>query len=189
MTRLCVPDYGLPGAQSRALVSYQVVGVESLVAGIHQVNGPGLGIAVILCCEQIAIGRGGIYTDQDRVVAVEYLVMQTNPNLGEVLGLVDVSGALRSLLMELVYAAKADGDAQNVAHEFHHATVGGATNEGEGKNDLTQPRFGDRKIKQNRVICSGGSKGIVDRLKCPILLLVDEFSTDVILGCQVTDVD
>jgi hypothetical protein len=32
------------------------------------------------------------------------------------------------------------------------------TNEGEGQNDLAQPRFGNRKIKQDIVIFSGGSK-------------------------------
>ena len=50
---------------------------------------------------------------------------------------------------------------------------------GESQNDLAQPRFGDRKIEQDLVICSGASKGIVDRFKSQILLLVDELAADV----------
>ncbi len=34
--------------------------------------------------------------------------------------------------MQVVCAAHADGHAQNVAHEFHHATVGAMANQSEG---------------------------------------------------------
>ncbi|SDA19763.1 hypothetical protein SAMN05216315_11237 [Nitrosospira sp. Nsp18] len=103
----------------------------------------------------------GINTYQYRVVAMEDFVMKSNQNLGEVLGLVDVCGALSGDLMQVVYAAHADGDAQNVAHEFHHATVGAVANECEGKSDLTQPYFGHREVKQNSIITSRLSKGIL----------------------------
>ena len=151
-------------------------------------DGPGVSIPIILSSEQIAVGRVGIDSHQDRLVAVEDFVVQSNPNLGQVLGCVDGSCELSSELMQVVHAAHADGYTQNVAHEFHHATVGTVTNEGEGQNDLAQPRFGDRKIEQDLVICSRGSKGIVDRFKRQILLLVDELATDVVIGCQTADV-
>jgi prepilin-type processing-associated H-X9-DG protein len=43
--------------------------------------------------------------------------------------------------------AHADGHAQNVAHEFHNATVGAVADQREGQNDLMQPLFGDWKGK------------------------------------------
>jgi hypothetical protein len=46
------------------------------------VDGPGIGIAVLCCGEQIAVGRLGIDAHQDRFVAMKDFVVQTNPNLG-----------------------------------------------------------------------------------------------------------
>lgn len=42
------------------------------------------------------------------------------------------SRALVSELMQVMYAAHADGHAQNVAHEFHHTTVGAMAGQREG---------------------------------------------------------
>lgn len=114
--------------------------------------------------------------------------MQSYTNAGNILALVDLARALGSELMQVVNAAHADGYTQNVAHEFHHATVGAVANECEGQDDLTQPRFGDWKIKQNILICAGWSKDLLQRLNCQVLLLVDKLTTDVVLGCQVADV-
>lgn len=58
--------------------------------------------------------------------------MQSNTNAGKILGSIDLTGAPGSQLMQVVYTARADGHAQNVAHEFHHATVGAVANEREG---------------------------------------------------------
>lgn len=85
-------------------------------------------------------------------------------------------------------AAHANSNAQNAAHESHYSTVGALADKSEGQDDLTQRRFGDRKMEQNLVIRSGGSKGIVHRVKCPILLLQDKLSTDVVPGYQVADI-
>jgi hypothetical protein len=129
---LVLPNNDLTGAQSRALVSYQIVRIKSLVTGVKQVNGPGIGIAVLCSSEQITVGGARINAHQHWFVAVEDFVVQTNPDLGEVLGSVNVYSAPSSDLMQVVYAALADRDAQNVAHEFHHATVGAVADESEG---------------------------------------------------------
>jgi hypothetical protein len=51
MAGLVLPDKGLTRTQSRALISDQVVRVESLVTSVQQVNGPGIGIAVLCSSE------------------------------------------------------------------------------------------------------------------------------------------
>ncbi len=85
-----------PPVQSRALVSEQVVRVEALVTSVQQMDGPGIGIAVLCGSEKIAVGGVGINAHQNRLIAVENIVTQTNPNPGEVLGFVNVCGALSS---------------------------------------------------------------------------------------------
>ena len=130
----------------------------------------------------------GVNAHQDRVVAVEDFVMQSNPNLGEVLGLLDVCGALSSGLMQVVYATHADGDDQNVAHEFHHATVGAVANECEGKSDLVQPRFGHREVEQDIIITSRWGECLFQRELSLCLLLVDKLAADHILSGEVADV-
>ena len=137
----------MPGAKTRPPVSYRLVGIEALVTGIQQMDSPGVGTAVILGREQIAVGRVGIDTGQDGLVALEDFVMQSNTNRRELLRAVDCTGALSGHLMQVVYAAHADGHAQNVAHEFHNATVGAVADQREGQNDLMQPLFGDWKGK------------------------------------------
>ena len=127
-------------------------------------------------CLQHAYARTAARAEQLKAEGVKY------PNLGEILGLIEFSRAPGSQLMQVVYAALADGHAHNVAQEFHHTTVGAAANEREGQADLTQPGFGDWKIEQNLIVCGAWRKGVVERLKRPILLLVDELSTDVVLG-------
>jgi len=114
MARLALPDNGLPGAQSCPLISNHVVGIESLITGVQQMDSPGVGVAVILCGEQIAVGRVGIDTGQDGLIALEDFVRQSNTNAGKVLGSVDLTGAPGSQLMQVVYTARADGHAQNV---------------------------------------------------------------------------
>jgi len=61
--------HGLPGAQSCPLVSYRIVGIEALVTAIQQMDSPGIGVAVILCGDQIAVGQVGIDTGQDGLIA------------------------------------------------------------------------------------------------------------------------
>src|SRR5450830_213678 len=119
MARLALPDNGLHGAQSCPLVSYRIVGIEALVTGVQQMDGPGVGVAVTLGGEQIAVGRVGIDTGQDGLVALEDFVMQSHTNRREILRAVDCTRAASSHLMQVVNAALADGYSQNVTHEFH----------------------------------------------------------------------
>ena len=119
----------MPGAKTRPPVSYRLVGIEALVTGIQQMDSPGVGTAVILGGEQIAVGRVGIDTGQDGLVALEDFVMQSNTNRRELLRAVDCTGALSGHLMQVVNAAFANRYSQNVTHEFHHAPVGAMTDE------------------------------------------------------------
>lgn len=99
MARLALPDNGLPGAQSCPLVSYRIVGIEALVTGVQQMDGLGVGVAVTLGGEQIAVGGVGIDTGQDGLVALEDFVMQSHTNRRDILRAVDCTRAASSHLM------------------------------------------------------------------------------------------
>jgi hypothetical protein len=134
------------------------------------------------------LGRVGIDTGQDGLVALEDFVMQSCTNGGNILALVDLTRALGGELMQVVNAAHADGYTQNVAHEFHHATVGVVANECEGQDDLTQPRFGDWKIKKTSSSAQAGAKTSCSACTARFFCWLDKLTTDVVLGCQVADV-
>jgi hypothetical protein len=56
----------------------------------------------VLCsAKQIAVGGAGVNAHQNRLVAVEYFVMQSNPNLGEVLCCVDGTCTLSGQLIQV----------------------------------------------------------------------------------------
>ena len=99
----------------------------------------------------------GIDPHQNRFVAIENFVMQSITDTGKILDSIDLTGAPGSQLMQVVYTARADGHAQNVAHEFHPATAGAVGDQREGKSDLMQPSFGHKEVKQNNIITTSRS--------------------------------
>ena len=113
---------------------------------------PGIGVPVLCGSEQIAVGEVGIDAHQNRFVAIENFVMQSIANAGKILGSIDPTGAPGSQLMQVVYTARADAHAQNVAPGFYPSTVGAVGDQREGKSDLMQPSFGHREVKQNNNI-------------------------------------
>src|SRR5450830_838729 len=53
---------------------------------------------------------------------------------------------------------------------------------------LVEPGLGDGQVKQHGIVWRSRSKGLVQRDSGFVLLLIDKFATDLVLGCQAVDV-
>jgi hypothetical protein len=104
---------------------------------------PGVGVAMGLDRQEIAIGRAGTDAGQHRHGALEEFVVQAHANGRQVLLLVEDSRCLRSRLQYLVDAANTDRDAQQVTQELNHPTNRAAANQRQRDNHLAQPDLGD----------------------------------------------
>jgi len=82
VARRVAPGGPLPSAQALPGVGDRVVGPQSLRGGIQQMHAPGVGVTMLLCCQNVAVGRVGIDAGQHRRGALEELVMQIHTNAG-----------------------------------------------------------------------------------------------------------
>lgn len=109
MTALVAPGGLLSGAQSLTCIGDRVVGIQTLLRSVEQMNAPEVGVAMFGCGKQIAVGRPGVDTGKHWLAALEYFVVQADTNCRQVLIAVDDAGLLRSRLMHVVNGAIADG--------------------------------------------------------------------------------
>ena len=147
MTGLVTPGGLLSGAQSLARVGDGVIGIQTLLESIEQMNSPGVGVAMFNCGKQIAVARPGVDTGEHGLRAMENFVVQADANWRQVDAAVDGAGLPRCRLMNIVDGALADAHAQQVAHQFHHATIRAVTDEGQTQRQLAQPRLGNGQLE------------------------------------------
>jgi hypothetical protein len=106
-------------------------------------HAPGVGVAVLLRGQEIAIGRLGADAGQNRLSAVEKLIVQPGANARQVLRAVDHAGLLRGRVEHVVDGADADRPAQHVTHEFDNAEIRTAAHQCQCDDHLAQPSLGD----------------------------------------------
>ncbi len=80
MAQRVAPCSLLPGAQAVSCIGDRMVRIEPLLGRVEQVHAPGVGVAVVLRSQQVAIGRRGIDTGQHGRGTLEDLVMQAHAN-------------------------------------------------------------------------------------------------------------
>ena len=91
----------LTGTQATARVGNGRLGIETLIDQIEQTGAPGYGVAMLLQTEQVAVGRGRVDTDEDRLASLENFVVGTDADTGQIAPAVDLapgSTALRTIL-------------------------------------------------------------------------------------------
>jgi len=128
----------LPGIGDR------IVRIEPLLGGIQQMHAPGVSVAVALRRQQVAVGRRRIDTGQHGRGTVEDLVTQAHANAGQVLVVVDDARLPCGRLQDVVNAAHADGQAQQVTQELDDAAIRAAADQRQPDDHLAQPGLGDR---------------------------------------------
>ena len=80
----------LAGTQGLAAVRNGRLGGKTLVGQLQQTHAPGVGIAMLLGAEQVAVGGLGVAAGQDRHVGLEDLVVGADADGGEILLVVAV---------------------------------------------------------------------------------------------------
>jgi hypothetical protein len=99
VTGLVAPGRLLSCAQTLARIGDRMVGIQSLLCSVEQMNAPGVGVAMFGRGKQIAVGRSGVDTGEHRLGALEDFVMQADTNLRQILAAVDCAGLLRGRLV------------------------------------------------------------------------------------------
>src|SRR5471030_1254382 len=92
-------------------------------------SAPGVGVAMFGCGKQVAVSRPGIDAGQHGLGTLEDFVVQAHTNRRQVLAPVDFASLSRGRLMHIVNGALADRHAQQIAHQFHDATIGAVADE------------------------------------------------------------
>jgi len=187
VARRVAPGGLLPGAQALPGIGDRIVRIEPLRGGIQQVHAPGVGVAVALRRQEIAIRRLGIDTGQHGRGALEDLVVQAHTNARQVLVVVDRARLPRGRLEHVVDAAQADRQAQQVAQELDDAAIRAAADQRQPDDRLAQPSLGDRHLEQHLVVRRGRREGVVQCGASLVRLLVDELAADPVTGGKIAD--
>jgi hypothetical protein len=114
-------------------------------------HAPGVGVAMVRCRQQIAVGRRGIDAGQHRHRSLEEIIMKAHTNGGQVLLVVDDVRFPRGGLKHLVDGAHTHRDAQQVTDEFYDAATRAAADQRQRDNHLAQPALGDHQLEQHLV--------------------------------------
>ncbi len=150
-------------------------------------HAPGVGVAVALRRQQVAIRRRGIDACQHGRGTVKDLVVQADTNAGQVLLPVDDARLPRDRLEHVVDAAQADGHTQQVAQELDDAAIRAAADQRQPDDHLAQPGLGHRQIEQHLVVRRGRREGVIQRRDSLVRLLVDELTAHPVPGGEITD--
>jgi len=102
VARRVAPGGPLPGAQALPGIGDRVVGPQPLPSGVKQMCAPGVGVAVALRRQQVAIGRRRIDPGQHGRGTLEDLIVQAHPNAGQVLVAVNRARLPRGRLEHVV---------------------------------------------------------------------------------------
>jgi hypothetical protein len=131
----------LAGTQPGARVGDGVFGIEPLLGGVEQVHAPGVGVALLHALQEVAVRRGRINAGEDRLIALEDLVVQAHANARQILRAVDRPGALRGLLDPGVNRPDAQRQAEQVAQQLHHVAIRAVHDQDDGQCEAAHPGF------------------------------------------------
>src|SRR5579884_3776755 len=77
---------------------------------------------------------------------------------------------------------------EEVAEQFVDAAVRTVTDEQRRQNEAFDPGLGDGQVEEDVVVVGTGRvEGVVESLLCLVRLLIDKFSADMMVVCQVGD--
>jgi hypothetical protein len=162
--------------------------MEAALGQFQQSHAPGVGIAMFLGAEQVAVGAGDIGTDEHGLAGLENLVVGTDADGSEILLVVEAACRGDGLVQDVVDRSQGERIIEEVAEQFLDATERAVANEGKTEDELTEPGFGDRKREEELGrVGVGWVEGLVDGVVGVVELVVDELATDVMLVGQVGD--
>ena len=139
----------MAGAEPAAGVGDGGLGGEAPVDQLQQAHAPGVGVAMVLQAQQVAVGRGGIDAHEDRVAGLEDLVMGPDADAGQVVRSVDRPGRFDGAVDDVVDRPQGDLAVEEVAEQFDDAPVRAVADQDQGQDQLAQPGLGDRQVEED----------------------------------------
>ena len=139
--------------------------MKTLIGQVQQVHAPGGFVSLVLDGQQIAVSCPGIHTDKYRLRCLEYLVRNANTDIGKVLCVIDLLSLLHGLADNVMDRAQTQVViVEHVFEDFYHAPEAAVANQDQGQNELANPVFRHRKVKENLLVVSRGHKDIIERI-------------------------
>ena len=114
---------GLAGTEATAGVGDGGLGIEALVDQLQEAHTPGIGVAMILQAEQIAIRRRRIDTHEHRVAGLKDFVVSPDPDAGQIAPLTDRPGWCDRAVHDVVHVAQGDIEVEEVTEQLDHTPV------------------------------------------------------------------
>src|SRR5271166_6443834 len=131
--------------------------------------------------QQVTVSRQGVDADEDGLTLLEDLVVGADPDAAEVLLLVDLAGQWDRCLDDVVDRAERDVVVKEITEQFDDATKRGVTDQHQTEDELPEPVFGDRQLKEDLVVVRQGIESEVEGGGGDGLLLVNKLATDLSL--------
>jgi hypothetical protein len=177
----------LASTQAAAGIGDGGVGGKATLLQFQQAHAPGVGIAMALKAEQVAIGGSDIRAHQHGLVALENFVVGTDADVGQRLLAVVGPGLGHRLAKDVEHRADRHAIGEQVAHQFHDAAQGTVTDQDQSHDQLPQPGLGHGQIEKHLVVGRGGGKRLLQGGLGDGGLLVDKLAADVGIIRQFAD--
>jgi len=88
---------------------------------------------------------------------------------------------------DVVNGSHTERAAEMIVEQFAHAAKGTSASQQQSDDQPPQPRFSHGEIKLNFLIVVGRCKSILQRLCCPIFLLINKLPADVVFATHLRD--
>jgi len=174
----------LAGTQPGARVGDGVFGIEPLLGGVEQVHAPGVGVALLHALQEVAVRRGRINAGEDRLIALEDLVVQAHANARQILRAVDRPGALRGLLDPGVNRPDAQRQAEQVAQQLHHVAIRAVHDQDDGQCEAAHPGFAHARERLGQRRYGRHGERHIHRLARALPLRSHELAARAVPACQ-----
>ena len=142
---------GLAGTQPAAGVGDGGLGIEALVDQLQQAHAPGLGVAMVLQAQQVAIGRGRIDADEHRVAGLKDLIVGPDANAGQVVTSADGPSRFDGAVDDVVHRTQGELPVEEVAEQLDDGPVRAMADQHQSQDQLPQPGLGDRQVEEDVV--------------------------------------
>ena len=172
----------LPGTKTLGPVRDGRFGVEAAIGQFQQPDAPGVGIAVAFDAQEVAVGGMRVESDQDRLAGLEYLVMGTDADAGQILAGIDGAGGFHGLLDDVMDGAERQGGIEDIGEQFADAAQRAVAGQDQTEDELTKPELADRQVEEDIVLGGGRGESVIDPFVGTVDLLVDELTADLVVG-------
>ena len=152
--------------------------MQAALLQVEQMHAPGVCVAMVFKAQQVAITRQSIDTDEYRLTILENFVVGTDMDSAEILLAIDLACQVDRCPNDVVDRPQRDVVVEKIAEKFDDSAQGTVTDQHQTEDQLTQPMFGDRQLKEYLVVIGERLKSTVEGFVRDGLLLVNEFAAD-----------